>query len=94
MNFLLRLPSELHSYLSEIAKKKDVSMNEYILNLIREDITEEYSNSQKIEQRRVLTDISRMLNKQNKAINELNIWHEIHANMLKELLGMGESNND
>ncbi|WOS97028.1 toxin-antitoxin system HicB family antitoxin [Nosocomiicoccus massiliensis] len=94
MNFLLRLPSELHSYLSEIAKKKDVSMNEYILNLIREDITEEYSNSQKIEQRRVLTDVSRMLNKQNKAINELNIWHEIHANMLKELLGMGESNND
>lgn len=69
-------------------------MNEYILNLIREDITEEYSNSQKIEQRRVLTDVSRMLNKQNKAINELNIWHEIHANMLKELLGMGESNND
>ena len=47
--------------------------------------TEEYSNSQKIEQRRVLTDVSRMLNKQNKAINELNIWHEIHANSRSHL---------
>lgn len=94
MKFLLRLPRELHSYLVQVSNTKEVSMNEYIINLIKEDLSKEQFYSEKLEQKRLLTDINNILNKQNHAINELNKWNEIHANMLYEILGVENYKNE
>ena len=93
MNFSLRLPPELHAYLTEISKSEKISMNQYILELIQKDFVEKYTYSEHLKQKRLITDVSEILNKQNHAINELNKWHEIHTNILYELIGIGENDN-
>lgn len=83
----LRMEEEKFLFLEKKAKKLGLSINEFINKVLDDELISENYFSMFIENKRTHNDLINVIKKQNELINELNIWHEIHANMLKEILG-------
>ena len=83
----LRMEEEKFLFLEKKAEKLNLSMNEYINKVLDDELISDNYYSVILENKRIHIDLINIIKKQNELINELNTWHEIHANMLKEILG-------
>lgn len=83
----LRMSEEKYLFLEKKAEKLDMSLNQFINKVLDDELTSESYFSFYLDNKRVNDDLIEIIKNQNNLLVELNTWHEIHANMLKEILG-------
>lgn len=88
MRLTVRIPDEIHSYILKKCKSKNISMNEYINNLLVEDMNSNSNYANQLEIKRLLIELRSVLENQIKVIDENNKWNEVQTNMIYELLGV------
>jgi len=91
MRLTVRIPDEIHSYILKKCKSKNISMNEYINNLLVEDMNSNSNYANQLEIKRLLIELRSVLENQIKVIDENNKWNEVQTNMIYELLGVDKN---